>query len=83
MATAPIGRVLDPASNGQPAGEPAGGQVRRLDWEPLTGIVHPYREPAVAEIEAALPELSRGRPGVPVRIKYTIHGYQAQIGVLR
>lgn len=28
MATAPIGRVLDPASNGQPAGEPAGGQAR-------------------------------------------------------
>jgi hypothetical protein len=57
--------------------------VTRLNWRPLSGLVHPYREQAVAEIEAALPELARGRQGVPVRIKYTLHGYQAQIGVLR
>ena len=56
--------------------------MTRIDWRPLTGLIHAYREQAVAEIEAALPELSRGRPGVPVRIKYTLHGYQAQLGVM-
>jgi hypothetical protein len=76
MATTPARIVTDTGKQDHPGG-------RRIEWRPLTGLIHPYRENAIAEIEAALPDLARGRSGVPVRVKYTVHGYQAQLGVLR
>jgi hypothetical protein len=76
MATTPARIVTDTGKQDQPGRS-------RIEWRPLTGLIHPYRENAVAEIDAALPDLARGRSGVPVRIKYTLHGYQAQLGMLR
>lgn len=48
-----------------------------LDWRPLSGLIHAYREPAVAELQDAEVELAER--GLHTRVKYAIHGYQAQV----
>ena len=48
-----------------------------LDWRPLSGLIHAYREPAVAELRDAEAELAER--GLRTRVKYTLHGYQAQV----
>lgn len=52
------------------------------DWRPVSGLVHPYREQAVAEADAAKAELER-RGFDRLRVKYTLHGYQAQVAKAR
>lgn len=53
--------------------------MTRLDWTPLTRLVHLTREQAIGDLEA-----HRGDAGgLTTRIKYTLHGYRAEVGVPR
>lgn len=55
--------------------------MSRLDWRPLSGLIHAYRDPAVAELQEAEAELAQR--GLRSRVHYTLHGYQAQAAVPR
>lgn len=56
--------------------------MTRCDWSPVSGLIHPYREQAVAEADAAKAELHQGGYD-RLRVTSALHGYRVEVAKAR